>query len=279
MENQENLVSKQIKQIICIKWGDRYGPEYVNRIYAMIARFTTPPFALYCFTDNTEGVRSEINCLPIPELGCEHPLNTPGKWRKTALWGESLHGLKGTCLYIDLDSVITRSLDNFFAIGSAEDVYMARNWVKPLSGMGQSSVFRFTVGAHPYILENFRANAQEIANKYRFEQHYTTSNLKNGIKFWPHPLVVHFRRHCLGIWPLRYLRPAKLHPKTIVVTFPSKPDPEDAILGRWKETYEPGTRLQYIKSVLKANHGLFEKYRRLKRYMFPVAWVKEFWRE
>jgi hypothetical protein len=279
MQNLTNADSPPCKQIICIKWGNRYGPEYVNRIYAMTARFTTPPFALYCFTDDSVGIRPEITCLPLPELGCEHPLNTPGKWRKTALWGDTLYGITGTCLYIDLDSVITRSLDEFFELGNPEDVYMARNWVKPFSGMGQSSVFRFTVGAHSYILNNFRANPQELATKYQFEQHYTTSNLKNGIKFWPHPLVVHFRRHCLGIWPLRYLRPAKLHPKTIVVTFPSKPDPEDAILGRWDDSYTSGSRWQHIKSVLKSKYPLHIKYRRLKRYVFPVAWVKEFWRE
>ena len=274
-----NKPESPCKQIICIKWGDRYGPEYVNRIYAMIARFTTPPFKLFCFTDRPEGIRPEVACRPIPELGCPHPVNTPGKWRKTALWGKTLHDVTGTCLYIDLDSVITRSLDEFFELGQPEDVYMARNWVKPLSRMGQSSVFRFTVGAHSYLLENFQADPQVIATKYQFEQHYSTTNIKNGIKFWPHPLVVHFRRHCLGIWPLRYLREAQLHPRTIVVTFPSKPDPEDAVIGRWKETYEPGPRIEYIKSVLSGDYPLLEKYRRLKRYMFPVSWVKEFWRE
>ncbi len=44
-----------IKQIICIKWGVKYSADYVNRLYAMTARYTSPPFQLYCFTDNAAG--------------------------------------------------------------------------------------------------------------------------------------------------------------------------------------------------------------------------------
>lgn len=265
--------------MICIKWGDRYGPEYVNNLYAMIARFTTPPFALYCFTDDSTGVRPEVTCLPLPELGCEHPVGTPGKWRKQALWAKELNGLSGTCLFIDLDSVVTGPLDDFYTIGSPDDVYMARNWVIPLAGMGQSSVYRFTVGAHSYLLDQFRANPQEIATKYQFEQHYTTRNVRNGVKFWPHPMVIHFGKHCLGPWPLRYLRPAKLHPKALIVTFPGKPDPEDAMIGRWNETFEPGTQLEHIKSLFSGKYNLKQIYWRLKRYVMPVPWIKKLWRE
>ena len=139
--------SHSIKKIICIKWGTRYSADYVNRLYAMAARHTSPPFQLYCFTDNTQGIRPEVACRPIPELGCPVPVSSPGKWRKLALWGKSLEDVTGTLLFIDLDSIITGPLDDFFTIGQPDDVYLAKNWAKPLRRLGQTSVFRFTAGA------------------------------------------------------------------------------------------------------------------------------------
>ena len=29
--------------VLCMKWGDRYGSEYVNRLFAMVARNLTLP--------------------------------------------------------------------------------------------------------------------------------------------------------------------------------------------------------------------------------------------
>ena len=45
--------------IVCMKWGDRYGPEWVNRLYGMVARNTTWAFRFVCFTDNAAGIRDD----------------------------------------------------------------------------------------------------------------------------------------------------------------------------------------------------------------------------
>ncbi len=34
--------------IICMKWGDKYGAEYVNKLYAMVKRNITIPFQFVC---------------------------------------------------------------------------------------------------------------------------------------------------------------------------------------------------------------------------------------
>ena len=83
------------KLVLCIKWGTMYGPEYVNILYGMVARNLTGPFRLICFTDDSEGVRPEVECLPLPELGVEVPKEAPGKWPKQALWANDLFGLEG----------------------------------------------------------------------------------------------------------------------------------------------------------------------------------------
>lgn len=268
------------KIIICIKWGTKFGPEYVNRLYAMARRNITGDFRLVCFTDNIDGLRAEIETRALPQLGCEHPERTIGKWPKVALWGTELGGLTGPVLFVDLDSVIINNIDSYFSYGSPDDVILARNWAKPFSGMGQTSVFRFPVGKNSHILENFRKWPQAIADKYRFEQHYITSAVTNGIKFWPENWTRHFRLHCLPIFPLRYFVTAKLPKKAKVVTFPGGPNPSDIILGRWDEDLHPfQTAQQHVANAFASPISLKARWRYIKRYVLPCRWIDEHWRE
>lgn len=271
-------MTDSVKQVMCIKWGTRYGPEYVNRIYAMVERNITPPFRVICLTDDKEGIRSEVVCRDLPELGCPRPTNAPGKWPKTALWGKKLFDLEGVVLFIDLDVVITGDLDPFFAFGQPDDVILARNWVKPLERLGQTSIFRFRIGAHAYMLENFQKDPEGIAGKYQFEQRYVTQCVRGGVKFWPGKLVKHFRMNCLGPWPLRYLRPAKLPKGCSVVIFPGKPDPADAMIGCWSAGHVYRPPIEHIKFALFGDVKT-SRLRALKRFMLPCPWIKEHWRE
>ena len=98
------------KQIVCVKWGRGYGPEYVNRLYGMASRHVTPPFRFVCLTDDRSGIRSEVECFDLPELGVPHPERTMGKWRKQVLWGASVPGLEVVARFVDFDSVIVDSI-------------------------------------------------------------------------------------------------------------------------------------------------------------------------
>ncbi|MDR2512408.1 MAG: hypothetical protein LBD01_01205 [Puniceicoccales bacterium] len=271
-----------IKQIICIKWGTAYGPRYVNILYSMVARNITGPFKLYCFTDNPAGIRAEVTCHPLPELGCEIPPGTLGKWRKTALWGRELPGgVVGTALFIDLDSIIVGNIDDFFIYENPSDMITARNWVKPLQRLGQTSVFRYEIGSHPYMLENLRADPGGISRKYQFEQHYVTHGVKGGIKFWPADWVRHFRVHCLPIWPLRMFMAPRLSPKAKIVTFPGGPNPPDILAGCWLPNDTHRTPMEHIKYAwaLRDVSGRHNRMRNLKRYVLPAPWIAEHWRE
>ena len=268
------------KIIICIKWGNKFGPEYVNRLYAMARRNITGDFRIVCFTDNTQGLRAEVETRELPQLGCEHPERTIGKWPKVALWGKELGGLTGPVLFVDLDSVILSNMDGYFSYGSLDDVILARNWAKPFSGMGQTSIFRFPVGKNHHILEDFRKSPQAIADKYKFEQHYITSAVPGGIKFWPESWTRHFRLHCLPIFPIRYFVAARFPKKAKVVTFPGGPNPGDIILGRWDEALHPfQTASEHITNAFTYTASLKSRWQYIKRYVRPCQWIEEHWRE
>jgi hypothetical protein len=54
--------------IICMKWGDKFPSEYVNRLYAMVSRNLSIPFRFVCFTEDGSGIRNEVEIQPLPEL-------------------------------------------------------------------------------------------------------------------------------------------------------------------------------------------------------------------
>lgn len=265
------------KQILCIKWGAMYGPEYVNCLYGMVSRNITGEFNLVCFTDDASGIRAEVQTLPLPELGCPIPEDVPGKWPKQALWAEDLFGLDGLALYLDLDSVIVDSIDPYFTHGDLDGVYVARNWVNPHLKQAQTSVFRFRIGQHSYMLENLRKAPETISRKYQFEQNYVTEGIRGGVQFWPPRWTRHFRMHCMGPWPLRYVRPPKLPRGARIVTFPGRPKPPDAAAGRWRPSTPHRTRIGHLQFALakKRETGAFLKY--LKRYLQPTPWVEAAW--
>jgi hypothetical protein len=215
----------------------------------------------------------------LPELGCEIPPDVPGKWPKVALWSRDLFGLKGLALFVDLDSVIVDNIDGYFEHGDPNDVITARNWVRLTGHHGQTSVFRFPIGGHPYMLDNLRADPANLSRKYQFEQNYVTAGIRNGVKFWPDPWTKHFGIHCMGPWPLRYVR-APVRPRGAkIITFPGHPKPRDAILGRWSSRTQVRRPLEHLRWVW-AKRKTEEKWRKhFSRFVLPTPWVKEHWRE
>ena len=49
-----------MQQIICMKWGDRYSSDYVNRLYFSIQKFTKEKTKLICFTDNPNKINENV---------------------------------------------------------------------------------------------------------------------------------------------------------------------------------------------------------------------------
>lgn len=81
-------------RILCIKWGEKYGPEYVLRLKAACDRHI-PHREFWCMTDR-----------PVPGVFCV-PMNTTleGWWSKLGLFRTNY--FHGDNLYLDLDVVVT----------------------------------------------------------------------------------------------------------------------------------------------------------------------------
>ena len=106
--------------VVCVKWGKKYGADYVNKLYHGVCKYLTEvEYDFTCFTENSEGLDDGILVVPLVE-------NWSGWWGKATLFSD--HGLSGRMLYIDLDTVITGSLndlaryDGVFAVMGTADL-------------------------------------------------------------------------------------------------------------------------------------------------------------
>src|SRR3954471_4118348 len=81
----------QAVNVICMKWGTKYGPEYVNRLYRGVERRLARPHRFVCFTDNSGGIDPRVEIRPMPDLGL--PPGPERGWFKLATFGPQLSDL------------------------------------------------------------------------------------------------------------------------------------------------------------------------------------------
>lgn len=219
-----------------MKWGRKYGPDYVNRLYAMVRRHLSGDFNFVCLTDDSTGIRSEVQCLPIPPLDLDVPAGQPDRaWKKLTTFEHNLHGLHGTALFLDLDVVVVGSLDAFFE--QPGEFLIIHDYTRPWRTeriTGNSSVYRFELGAHADVLAHFRANMDAVQAKFRNEQAYLSDFLhaQGKLNYWPDAWCPSFKYHGIPSWPTNYWQEPFVPEGARVVVFHGECNPPDALAGR-----------------------------------------------
>ena len=248
--------------VVCMKWGTRYGPEWVNRLAAMVRRNTTWNIRFVCFTDDPAGIRPDIECQPMPVV--EFDPNLGRYWPKLGLFQENLGGLEGMTLYLDLDVVVIGSLDPFFSYPGR--FCIVREWKDPHLGYGNSSVVRYFIGLESAVLDRFYATSPEqIASFYACKEQNFLTRAVDEVTFWPDDWCPAFSRACLPRTRiLRYFcKPSRPASGRILVFYGSI-TPASAMLGE----HDPKKRSRVGRIP------------RLTRYRFlPAEWIGEYWRE
>ena len=90
--------------VACVKHGTKYGPDYVNRLYAMVRRHLPGDWRFVCHTDDPSGLRPEVGVIDISRTGLR------GWWTKLALFDPATPIVDRTVLYLDLDTVVVGDL-------------------------------------------------------------------------------------------------------------------------------------------------------------------------
>lgn len=231
--------------VLCMKWGDAYGPEYVNNLYAGVKRHLDRTFRFVCFTDDATGLVPGVEPLPLPALDLP-PGHPDSRWRKLALFRRDLADLRGTALFLDLDQVIVGDLSPFcelpgtFLILRDDDLFRRKplRRLNPardrfLGSVGNSSVFRYEIGAHAYILDAFLADPAAATRRYEISQQFQTAQLAlhGHLQYWPKGLCVSFKNDCVP----RHLRSYFADPTppagARIVVFPGRPKMAEVLAG------------------------------------------------
>jgi hypothetical protein len=238
-----------------MKWGTLYGAVYVNKLYAMVKRNITGDFRFVCLTDDALGINPGIENKACPAISGPLPWRDTG-WRKIALWADTLPCMEGDWLFLDLDVVITGSLDGFFEFMPEKTFVVMQNWTQPGQNIGNTSVYRFRVGSHPSLLKELTHDFKGIIQRYVNEQTFVSRRISE-MAFWPDDWCVLFKVHCVPPMPLRWWQTPKLPDSTRVVAFPGSPNPDDAAAGIWPA----------------------KSYKKLYKHIRPTSWINDFWHE
>ena len=231
--------------VVCMKWGQLYGPDYVNKLYRGVARHLTTAFRFVCFTDDPSGVEPPVECLPLPPIdlprGYEH-----SAFRKISLFADRLADLRGPTLVLDLDVVIVGDMGCFFALDAP--FCIIHNWIerrktllRPRPRIGNSSVFRFVIGEQAHVLDDFHADPRRAIQGYPTEQAYMSDTV-TGLTFWPEPWVRSFKRHCVPPPPLNLLLAPRIPRDARIIAFHGRPNPDEAARGlaaSWRKRTRP----------------------------------------
>ncbi len=189
--------------VACVKYGPKYGPDYVNRLASMARRWSTHSPRFVCFTDDPGGLDGGIEHRALPADGLY------GWWNKVALFRRDLPGIEGRVLYLDLDVVITGDLDSLLCYAS-DFAIMDNDYVPGFN----TSVMLFEAGSRPEIWQKFdRSRTGELIG----DQDWLGLSAPDA-DLWPDQWCVPFR-----------LRAARSIPaETKVVCFCGKPNPHDS---------------------------------------------------
>lgn len=228
--------------ILCIKWGTKYGADDVNRLRWGVGRWLKRDFRFVCFTDEPSGIDQRIEVQPIPDEPFHNALRRrvarngrEGAWPKISLFKPSLSGLSARKVVIDLDVLITGPLEPLID-HAPEHVVMRREWrYERLARQGgHGSICILDTKKHPYIYNDFRADPEGMIERYKgSEQYYTSIRAfeRGQLKYLPGHLVCSFKRDAVPCFPFNLVRSPKLPTGCSVLCFHGAPKIDDAIAG------------------------------------------------
>lgn len=230
-----------------MKWGCKYGPEFVNALFDGVGRQLTPPYRFLCLTEDASGLKRGVEIGPLPDLPLDPGIPDRGRadetFRKIGVFRRGLAELEGAILFLDIDVAICGRLDRLFDYEPGR-FCIIRDWLevrrRPFrrlfdrrfhpQGDANSSVFRFEMPKHAYVYDHLRANQAWVDRQFRLEQQYLGAAVGDRA-FWPKDWVVSFKRSCIPTFPLNHLVAPKPPQEASIIAFHGRPNPDQAIAG------------------------------------------------
>jgi hypothetical protein len=197
--NIPSSIVSDTNYVCCLKWGNKYSAEYVNKLYSMVSRNLTIPHQFVCFTDDNTGLDKNIKTYNLPNLP------VLGWWFKVWFLSDELP-FTGTLLFLDLDLIVFRNIDNLFSYKPDNDFIIIRDFnrfTRSNYNKMNSSVFRIKIGSLKDVYQKFNGDITHWTKRLHGDQDFMFKEIHNHI-FWPDEWIQSYKwemraRHDLAL--------------------------------------------------------------------------------
>lgn len=228
----------------CVIHGDTYGWHYVDRLYNMLTRNLSRPVTLHVYTEASRPVPAPYVKHELEDWGINGPKRA--WWYKTQLFNSAHHA--GPLLYMDLDVVITNSIDwiwqcnthYFWAVKDFKYLW------KPTHVGINSSVMWWDTQRFHYVWQQFLKNDRRTTFlRYHGDQDFITDTVdKQTQRFFDIDRVKSWRWECLdGGYDFKKKQckipgaGTNVNPSTSIMIFHGNPKPDQitdsTVLAYW----------------------------------------------
>lgn len=131
--------------IVCCKWGSKYGPHYVNRLKNMVKANLQVHHNLsfYCYTDDSTGLDADVITVPFPNIPNIHPkywINSTYRqglarcWDRAKTFVFNSHNwlnTDGRFVFLDLDVIIQNDIEDLLTFDFDRPTMLRSWWENP----------------------------------------------------------------------------------------------------------------------------------------------------
>lgn len=173
--------------VLCVRFGSKYGIEYVEKLRNMVSRHMTRSYEFVCLTDDPTPIDG-VRLIVQPRFEYRQMW-----WHKVHMFDPNLD-TASVILYFDLDVIICGSIDRLVCI-NPEKLYGIRDFNRrfmPSLQYLNSSVLCWAKGHHSELYTKFKQDTHR-ALTLRGDQDWIWAQAKNKIEFWPEPWILSYK--------------------------------------------------------------------------------------
>jgi hypothetical protein len=178
-----------IVNFITYKWGTKYGPEYVNRLFWSLLNTYSSEFLFYCITDDTRGLDDRIQTINLTK-------NFTKVYTSQKIQSMDVNfQIKGNKCILDLDILIHNDLYPYFeGYNFREPKFIESLWQDAThaykthhhaSCMVNSSFVTWKDDQLDFLYKFYIEHKEKIELKYNSFDRFIFHNFYDVLKFHP----------------------------------------------------------------------------------------------
>ena len=212
--------------VICLKWGDKFNHEHVNRLYKMVCKNLDGDFNFICYTENSNNIDSNIIIRPLPDYDFEK------WWWKLTLFK---YPVKNMTLFLDLDVVIQKNITHLKKYCVENKLRLIKSYWKPYDVARKTFDTKLNSSIMLWkndctnIWNTFYKDQDYYMLKYNGIDGYLEYNQNKKLLYFPNNKIVYSRLY--GIDRNNYWKPGHTSP----VKHFYAPDYDICIFNGWRK--------------------------------------------